>query len=124
MDLDKRIRSAIEQHGQASERGDTEVEHLIYAVDAILDYPQSRERFPGRATISRQRGGHPATRLFAVGQGGCGRLVVVAGGLSGVLPVIAFTVVRPRIVRARRTRGPVRHQCQGQLRQGCGRRAS
>jgi hypothetical protein len=66
MDLDTRIRAAIEQHWQASEDGDTEAEHLIYAVDAILDYPQSGERFRGRATISRQRGGHPARRHFTV----------------------------------------------------------
>lgn len=65
-DLDTRIRAAIEQHWQASEDGDTEAEHLIYAVDALLDYPQSGERFRGRATISRQRGGHPATRHFTV----------------------------------------------------------
>jgi hypothetical protein len=66
MDLDTPIRAAIEQHWQASEDGDTEAEHLIYAVDAILDYPQSGERFRGRATISRQRGGHPARRHFTV----------------------------------------------------------
>ena len=59
-------RTAIEQHGQASEDGDTETEHAIYAVDAILDYPQSNERFRGRATIAAQRGGHPADRHFTV----------------------------------------------------------
>jgi hypothetical protein len=66
MNLDDQIRTAIEEHWQASERGDTEAEHVIYAVDAILDYPQSGERFRGRATISRQRGGHPASRHFTV----------------------------------------------------------
>jgi hypothetical protein len=66
MDLDSRIKAAIEQHWQASEHGDTEAEHVIYAVDAILDYPQSGERFRGRATISRQRAGHPARRHFTV----------------------------------------------------------
>ena len=66
MDPDTRIRAAIEEHWQASERGDTEAEHVIYAADAILDYPQSGERFRGRATISGQRGGHPAKRHFTV----------------------------------------------------------
>jgi hypothetical protein len=31
--------AAIEEHWGASEAGDTEVEHVIYAIDAILDYP-------------------------------------------------------------------------------------
>jgi len=66
MDLDERTRAAIEEHWQASERGDTEAEHAVYAEDAILDYPQSGERFRGRATIAAQRGGHPATRHFTV----------------------------------------------------------
>jgi hypothetical protein len=59
-------RAALEEHWQASERGDTEAEHAIYADDAILDYPQSGERFRGRATIAAQRGGHPADRHFTV----------------------------------------------------------
>jgi ketosteroid isomerase-like protein len=59
-------RAAIEEHWRASERGDTDVEHAIYAEDAILDYPQSGERFRGRAAIAAQRGGHPADRHFTV----------------------------------------------------------
>jgi SnoaL-like domain len=61
-----RTRTAIEEHWEASERGDTETEHAIYAEDAILDYPQSGERFRGRTTIAAQRGGHPADRHFTV----------------------------------------------------------
>ena len=60
------IRSAIEEHWRASESGDSETEHAIYTDDAILDYPQSGERFRGRATIAAQRGGHPAERHFAL----------------------------------------------------------
>jgi hypothetical protein len=59
-------RTAIEEHWRASEAGDSETEHAIYAEDAILDYPQSGERFRGRATIAAQRGGHPANRHFTV----------------------------------------------------------
>jgi hypothetical protein len=59
-------RAAIEEHWDASERGDTETEHAIYAENAILDYPQSGERFRTRATIAEQRGGHPADRHFTV----------------------------------------------------------
>ena len=34
--------------------------------DAILDYPQSGERFSGRSRIQAQRGGHPAERHFTI----------------------------------------------------------
>jgi len=65
---DADIRARIEQHWVASERGDADLEHAIYAEDAILDYPQSGERFSGRSKIQAQRGGHPAERHFAVGR--------------------------------------------------------
>jgi hypothetical protein len=57
---------AIEDHWQASEAGDIIREHELYAADAILDYPQSGERFRGRDRIAAQRGGHPAERHFTV----------------------------------------------------------
>lgn len=59
-------RAALGEHWHASERGDLVAEHAIYAEDAILDYPQSGERFRGRSTIAAQRGGHPADRHFTV----------------------------------------------------------
>jgi hypothetical protein len=65
-DRDADIRAGIQQHWDASESGDIDVEHAIYAVDAILDYPQSGERFRGRSKIQAQRGGHPAERHFTV----------------------------------------------------------
>jgi hypothetical protein len=72
-DLEKR--RAIEQHWAASEVGDVELEHRLYAEDAILDYPQSGERFVGRSIIAEQRGGHPARRHFTL------RRVVGAGAV-------------------------------------------
>jgi hypothetical protein len=65
-DRDARTRARIEQHWTASESGDSDTEHAIYATDAILDYPQSGERFRGRSKIEAQRGGHPAKRHFTV----------------------------------------------------------
>jgi hypothetical protein len=59
-------RARILQHWEASESGDLEAEHAIYAEHAILDYPQSGERFRGRSRIQAQRGGHPAERHFTV----------------------------------------------------------
>jgi hypothetical protein len=65
-DRDAGIRVRIEQHWKASEDGDADTEHVIYAADAVLDYPQSGERFLGRAKIQAQRGGHPAERHFTI----------------------------------------------------------
>src|SRR3954454_584502 len=66
MDSDQRTRARLAEHWQASEKGDIEVEHAIYAVDAVLDYPQSGERFRGHGNIQAQRGGHPANRHFDI----------------------------------------------------------
>ena len=66
MDSDVRTRDRVAEHWHASERGDIEAEHAIYAADAILDYPQSGERFRGRGNIQAQRGGHPANRHFTI----------------------------------------------------------
>ncbi len=52
MTSDDQKRAALEEHWQASERRDSAVEHGIYSTDAILDYPQSGERFQGRGAIS------------------------------------------------------------------------
>jgi ketosteroid isomerase-like protein len=60
------IRARLRAHWEASERGDVDAEHAIYAADAILDYPQSGERFRGRPKIQAQRGGHPAERHFTI----------------------------------------------------------
>jgi len=66
-DASTRARIArIEEHWKASERGDSDTEHAIYAADAILDYPQSGERFRGRSRIQAQRGGNPAERHFTI----------------------------------------------------------
>jgi hypothetical protein len=66
LDREADVRVRIQQHWEASERGDVDTEHAIYADDAILDYPQSGERFRGRARIQAQRGGHPAERHFTI----------------------------------------------------------
>jgi hypothetical protein len=66
LDPDADTRTRIQQHWEASESGDLVAEHAIYAEDAILDYPQSGERFRGRSRIQAQRGGHPAERHFTI----------------------------------------------------------
>ena len=59
-------RAAIERHCAASQAGDDVAEHAIYTDDAVLEYPQSGERFRGRRSIQGQRGHHPAQREFVV----------------------------------------------------------
>src|ERR1700752_1808855 len=66
MDRDAESRGRIEGDRAASESGDVPTESATYATDGILDYPQSGERFRGRAKIQAQRGGHPAERHFTV----------------------------------------------------------
>lgn len=66
MQDDARVEALITDHWTASEQGDIVAEHAIYAEDAVLDYPQSGERFLGRSRIAAQRGGHPADRHFTV----------------------------------------------------------
>jgi SnoaL-like domain len=75
IDRDADTRARLRQHWEASERGDVDAEHAIYAADAILDYPQSGERFSGRSRIQAQRGGHPAERHFTI------RRILGGGGL-------------------------------------------
>src|SRR6201986_42996 len=65
-DGDTETHARIQGHWDASESGDIEAEHAIYADTAFLDSPQSGERFVGRSRIQAQRGGHPAERHFAV----------------------------------------------------------
>jgi hypothetical protein len=66
MHRDAETRAQLHKHWEASERGNIDAEHAIYAADAILDYPQSGERFRGRPRIQAQRSGHPAERHFTV----------------------------------------------------------
>src|SRR4051794_6655264 len=66
MDPESRTRAVIEEHWRASELGEPEAEHAISAPAAVLDSPQSGERFRGRSTIAAQRGGPPADRHFTV----------------------------------------------------------
>jgi hypothetical protein len=66
MDRDASTKARLEQHWEASDSGDIDAENAIYAADAILDYPQSGERFRGRSKIQDQRGGHPAKRRFTI----------------------------------------------------------
>jgi hypothetical protein len=63
---DQEIRAALDQHWAASDANDFETEHGIYHEDAVLEYPQSGERIPGRRNIQSQRSTQPNKKRFAV----------------------------------------------------------
>ena len=63
---DQEIRTALDQHWEASDANDFETEHLIYHEDAVLEYPQSGERTRGRSNIQNQRASQPSKKRFAV----------------------------------------------------------
>jgi hypothetical protein len=63
---DQEIRAALDQHWAASDSGDFQTEHDIYHEDAVLDYPQSRERIRGRANIQITRSLQPNKKRFVI----------------------------------------------------------
>lgn len=63
---DRTIRAALERHWEASDASDFEAEHEIYREDAVLDYPQSRERICGRPNIQESRTVQPNRKRFTV----------------------------------------------------------
>ncbi len=56
---EEQIRKALDTHWQASAAGDVELEHDIYAADAVCEYPQSGERILGRSNLQALRSHHP-----------------------------------------------------------------
>jgi hypothetical protein len=63
---DQEIRETLDRHWAASDSGDFVTEHDIYHDDAVLDYPQSRERIVGRNNIQITRTLQPNRKRFAV----------------------------------------------------------
>ena len=63
---DREIRAALDRHWTASDANDFEEEHQIYREDAVLEYPQSRERIRGRSKIQSSRAAQPNRKRFTV----------------------------------------------------------
>jgi ketosteroid isomerase-like protein len=63
---DQEIREALNQHWAASDSDDFATEHGIYQEDAVLEYPQSRERIVGRQNIQITRTLQPNKKRFEV----------------------------------------------------------
>ena len=72
---DDEVRAALEHHWAASDADDSVAEHELYAEDAILEYPQSRERIRGRQKIQASRMAQPDKKRFVL------KRILGAGGL-------------------------------------------
>jgi len=73
--VDDEVRAALEHHWAASDADDSVAEHELYAEDAILEYPQSRERIRGRQKIQASRMAQPDKKRFVL------KRILGAGGL-------------------------------------------
>jgi len=63
------IRVLLDRHWAASDAGDQDAEHDIYAEDVVVEYPQSGEVIRGRRNIQELRTKYPAAkRTFEVRQ--------------------------------------------------------
>jgi hypothetical protein len=63
-----RFRSMFEEHFARSRQGDAEGAHAIYREDAVLEFPQSGERFEGVENFREWRSQYPAETSFEIGE--------------------------------------------------------
>ena len=104
---DQSARAALQRHWDASDSGDFRIEHEIYRVDAVLDYPQSGERIRGRHNIQSSRFVQPNQKRFAV------RRIVGSGDLWVSEVVISYDGVPSYAVSIMEFRdGQVAHETQ------------
>jgi ketosteroid isomerase-like protein len=57
------VRAALQQYFDLSAAGQEEAAHAVYAPDAVLEFPQSGERFEGVANFLPWRRDYPATSV-------------------------------------------------------------
>src|SRR5262245_8965526 len=58
----------FEEHFELSRRGDRDRAHAIYHADAVLEFPQSGERFEGVPNFREWRSQYPAETKFELGE--------------------------------------------------------
>ena len=80
---DQDIRSALDRHWAASNANDFETEHAIYHDDAVLEYPQSGERFRGRRNIQANRTLQHSKKRFEIRR-------IIGGGSLWLTEYILF----------------------------------
>jgi hypothetical protein len=54
----------LEQHFEFAHKGDAEKSHEMYCENAVLEFPQSGERFVGIGNLRGWRGSYPAETEF------------------------------------------------------------
>ena len=64
--VDEQVRAAILRSIEAAGKGDAEASHEIYAEDAVLEFPQSGERFVGKRNFLEWRRIYPGEVEFVV----------------------------------------------------------
>jgi hypothetical protein len=57
------VRAALQHYFDHSAAGEEDVAHEIYLDDAVLEFPQSGERFDGVANFKEWRRRYPATKV-------------------------------------------------------------
>jgi ketosteroid isomerase-like protein len=65
MDADA-VRARLQHYLDASAAGDIDGAHTVYAPDAVLEFPQSGERFDGVANFREWRRSYPARVAFVI----------------------------------------------------------
>jgi hypothetical protein len=79
---EERIRAQLERHWEYSGR-DEDIAHEIYHEDAILEFPQSGERFAGVANFREWRRIYPASLRFKIRRiAGSGNVWVAENSIS------------------------------------------
>ena len=61
------VKEMLEQHFEFA-RSDPERAHAMYRTDAVLEFPQSGERFEGVDNFREWRSGYPANTAFEFGE--------------------------------------------------------
>ncbi len=62
--VDEQVRAAILRSVEAAGKGDADAAHEIYAEDAVLEFPQSGERFVGKRNFLEWRRIYPGEVEF------------------------------------------------------------
>jgi hypothetical protein len=60
------VRAALRRHWEHAAEPDQEITHEIYHEDAVLEFPQGRERYEGKANIITWRKIYPASLEFEI----------------------------------------------------------
>lgn len=62
------VRAMLDEHFERSRSGDSEGAHAIYHEEAVLEFPQSGERFEGVENFREWRSQYPAETKFEIGE--------------------------------------------------------